>query len=67
MEVNQLAAQLFELMSNMSKMIKFRPKKVFKALSEEYQQAIELRFGEHILRQIVQTADFSFPSEDFAG
>jgi hypothetical protein len=45
----------------------YKPKKVYKILSENYQQRLEVKFGENILRHVIQTSDFSFPSEDYTG
>ena len=36
-------------------------------LADEYQTNLEHSYGENILRQVVLTQDFSFPSEDFTG
>ena len=36
-------------------------------LADEYQAKLEQTYGENILRQVVLTQDFSFPSEDFTG
>lgn len=67
MEVNQMAAQLFELISMLNEVIAQKPKKVFRKLANDYQRRVEQSYGEHILRQVVLTQDFSFPSEDFTG
>jgi hypothetical protein len=48
-------------------MIMFKPKKVMKVLSEGYQRRLEERYGENILRHVIKTSDFSFPSEDYTG
>ena len=64
MEVNQIAAQLFELISMINELIAQKPKRVYKSLANEYQRRVERTYGEHILRQVVLTRDFSFPSED---
>ncbi len=45
----------------------FKPKKVSKQLSDDYQRRLEDRFGENILRHVIKTSDFSFPSEDYTG
>ena len=67
MEINNLAGQLFELSNNLAKLIIFKPKKVFKNLLDEYQKRLEDKYGENILRHVIQTSDFSFPSEDYTG
>jgi hypothetical protein len=67
MQINLLAGQLFELHNNMNKVILFKPRGVYKFLSREYQNRIERNYGENILRHVVLTQDFSFPSEDFTG
>ena len=36
-------------------------------LADEYQSKVESTYGENILRQVVLTQDFSFPSEDYTG
>ena len=58
---------MFELSNNLAKLIIFKPKKVFKNLLDEYQKKLEEKYGENILRHVIQTADFSFPSEDYTG
>jgi hypothetical protein len=58
---------LFELHNNLNKLILFKPRRVYKYLSREYQNSIERIYGENILRHVVMTQDFSFPSEDFTG
>jgi len=67
MEVNQMAAQLFELISMLNEVIANKPKKVYRRLANMYQQRLEQCYGEHILRQVILAQDFSFPSEDFTG
>lgn len=67
MQLNTMAGQLFELHNNMFKLLYFKPRRVYKNLSREYQNAIERSYGENILRHAVLTQDFSFPSEDFTG
>ena len=51
----------------LNEVISQKPKKVFKKLANDYQQRVEQSYGEHMLRQVVLTCDFSFPSEDFTG
>ena len=51
----------------LNEVIAQKPKKVFKNLANSYQKRVEQSYGEHILRQVVLTQDFSFPSEDFTG
>lgn len=48
-------------------MITDKPKRVYKYLLEVYQNKLEAKYGENILRHIVQTQEFSYPSEDFTG
>ena len=67
MEVNQMAAQLFELISMLNEVIAAKPKRVYRQLANEQQKRTEEIYGEHILRQVVLTQDFSFPSEDYTG
>ena len=67
MEINYLAGQLFEIFNNLAKLISSKPKKVYKYLLGEYQNRLEAKYGENILRHIVQCQDFSYPSEDFTG
>ena len=67
MEVNQMAAQLFELISMLNEVIAQKPKRVYRELASEQQKRTEKNYGEHILRQVVLTQDFSFPSEDYTG
>lgn len=67
MQINSLAGQLFELHTNLNKLILFKPRRVYKYLSREYQNSIERSYGENILRHVVMTQDFCFPSEDFTG
>ena len=67
MEINNMAGQLFELSNNLNKILMYKPKKIQKLLSEGYQKKLEEKFGENILRHVIQTSDFSFPSEDYTG
>ena len=48
-------------------MINYKPRRVYKHLSRDYQNSMEKGYGEHILRHVVLTQDFCFPSEDFTG
>ena len=67
MEVNYIAGQLFELSNNLSKLILCKPRRIYKFLLDDYQRRLEEKYGENILRHVIQTADFSFPSEDYTG
>lgn len=67
MEINNMAGQLFELTNLLFKLIIFKPKKIYKLLSDGYQRRLEERYGENILRHVIRTSDFSFPSEDYTG
>ena len=67
MEINFIAGQLFEMTNNLSKLLIFKAKKVYKILSKDYQKRLEEKYGENILRHVIQTSDFSFPSEDYTG
>ncbi len=67
MEVNYMAGQLFELSNNLAKLLIYKPKKIYKILLEDYQRRLEEKYGENILRHVIQTSDFSFPSEDYTG
>eukprot|EP00347_Sterkiella_histriomuscorum_P005091 403357933 len=67
MEINSLAGQLFELSNNLSKLLMYKPRRVYKFLLNVYQKQLEDRYGENILRHVIQTSDFSFPSEDYTG
>jgi len=58
---------MFELANNLGKMLIYKPKRIYKSLVEEYDKRIEDKYGENIIRNIVQTTDFSFPSEDYTG
>ena len=62
-----MAGQLFELHNNFYKLLYYKPRRVYKYLSQQYQNNLEKSYGENILRHIVLTQDFSFPSEDFTG
>jgi len=66
-QINLMAVQLFELHNNMHKILSFKPRRVYKCLSREYQNQLERSYGEHILRHVVLTSQFCFPSEDFTG
>ena len=50
MEVNQMAAQLFELISMLNEVIAAKPKRVYRQLANEQQKRTEENYGEHILR-----------------
>jgi hypothetical protein len=52
---------------NMFKLLMFKPRRVYKYLARDYQNRMERNYGENILRHVVLTQDFSFPSEDFTG
>jgi hypothetical protein len=67
MQINELAGQLFEMHNNFFRMVIFKPRRVYKHLAREYQNRIERNYGENILRHVVLTQDFCFPSEDFTG
>ena len=62
-----MAAQLFEMQNNLTKLILFKPRRVYKNLAREHQNSIEKSYGENILRNIFLTKEFSFPSEDLTG
>jgi hypothetical protein len=47
--------------------VSYKPKKIYKLLSDGYQRRLEERYGENILRHVIRTSDFSFPSEDYTG
>ena len=67
MQINEFAGQLFEIHDNIFKLITFKPRRVYKHLAREYQDRIERAYGENILRHVVLTQDFCFPSEDYTG
>ena len=67
MEINYMAGQLFEIINHLNKLVMYKPKKVYKLLSDTFQRRLEERYGENILRHVIQTSDFSFPSEDYTG
>jgi hypothetical protein len=67
MEINFLAGQLFELFMMVSELCNQKSKRVFRILADEYQTRIEGIYGEHILRNVILTKDYSFPSEDNTG
>lgn len=67
MEINNCAGQLFQLSSDLVKLVTYKPKRVYKFLLKEYQEKLEDKLGENIYRQIIKTPDFSFASEDFTG
>lgn len=41
MEINNMAAQLFELISMLNEVISQKPKKIYKQLANKYQKRIE--------------------------
>ena len=67
MQINIMAGQLFELHNNLNKLILYKPRRVYKFLSREYQNKIESHYGENILRHVILSQDFGFPSEDYTG
>ena len=67
MEINFIAGQLFELSNNLAKVVIYKPKKIYKQLLEDYQRRLQEKYGENILRHVVQTQDFSFSCEDYTG
>jgi len=67
MEINHMAGQLFELSNHLAKLVIYKPKRVYKVLLEEYTKRVEDKYGENILRNVIKTTDFSFPSEDYTG
>jgi len=62
-----MAAQLFELITLLSELILKKPKKIYKSLADTYQCNLEVSYGEHLIRQVILTKDFSFPSDDTTG
>jgi len=66
-EVNFIAGQLFEISNNLAKLIIYKPKRIYKLLLEDYQKLLENRYGENILRHVIQTSDFSVASENYTG
>jgi len=67
MQINLMAGKLFELLNNFNRLLLFKPRRVYKFLSREYQDRMEQSYGENILRHVVLAIDFRFPSEDFTG
>jgi len=67
MEINSMAGQLFELTNLLNKLMMYKPKRIMKHLTDKYQRRLEEKYGENILRHVIQTSDFSFPSEDYTG
>ena len=49
-EINNLAAQIFEITTYMSNLVAQKPKRVFNLLSAQYQIHLERQYGENILR-----------------
>jgi len=50
MEINNSAGQLFQLFTDLTKIIQFKPKKIYKILLDEYQKKLEEKLGENIYR-----------------
>lgn len=50
MEINNCAGQLFQLNSDLVKLVTYKPKKIYKYLLEEYQRKLEDKLGENIYR-----------------
>jgi hypothetical protein len=67
MEINNMAGQLFELTNQLNKLMMYKPKRITKYLGDKYQRRLEEKYGENILRNVIKTSDFSFPSEDYTG
>ncbi len=67
MEINYMAGQIFELSNNLNKLMFMKPKRITKILQEDYQKSSDVKYCENILRHVIQTSDFSFPSEDYTG
>jgi hypothetical protein len=55
------------LHNNTNKVISYKPRRVYKYLAREYQNRIERNYGENILRHVLLSQDFGFPSEDYTG
>ena len=53
LEINFIAGQLFEMSNNFSKLILYKPKKIFKQLLDDYQKRLEEKYGENILRHVI--------------
>jgi hypothetical protein len=51
----------------LNKVILYKPRRVYKYFSKEYQNRIERIYGEHILRHVVMSKSYGIPSEDFTG
>lgn len=67
LEINSMAGQIFELSNALHKLLLAKPKRILKHLHQGYQKRLEEKYGENILRHVIQTSDFSFPSEDYTG
>lgn len=55
MQINLMAGQLFELHNNFYKMLYYKPRRIYKFLSLQYQNQLEKSYGENILRHVVMT------------
>jgi hypothetical protein len=53
MEINYMAGQLFEIINHLNKLVMYKPKKVYKLLSDTFQRRLEERYGENILRHVI--------------
>ena len=62
-----MAGQIFELSNSLNKLMHLKPKRITKLMLEEHSKLIDIKYGENILRHVIQTSDFSFPSEDYTG
>ena len=62
-----MAAQLFELITLVGQLVLQKPKKIYKSLADQYQNNLERSYGEHLIRQVILTKNFSYPSEDSTG
>lgn len=60
---NKLSCQIFELHDNFLKLIMTKPKNVFKQLSVEYQNRIQIEYGHNIISNVIQTRELAFPQQ----
>jgi hypothetical protein len=50
---NKLSCQVFELHDNFLKLVLTKPKSVFKQLSIQYQNSIEIEYGQYLISNII--------------
>ena len=66
-EINLIAGKLLILQHKLIEVLKLSPRFIVENLYFEYKEKIRERWNGNILRNVIPTRDFSFPSEENLG